>query len=457
VDLLEEYARAGVAAGCPRDQIENFMAGGYVATPKGLEFHALARKADNADGPVQIGDGGARGGGKSHTTFAQVVHDDSMRMPGLKTLFLRSVGKAARESFEDLITKVCPQYRSGYKPGLSKLQLANGSMILFGGFRSEGDIDKYLGIEYDVIVPEEVNLLTYMKHTQLRGSLRTSKENWRPRSYPTFNPGGVGHGWVKRTFIEPWRKGTETDTAFVFTTYLDNPFIDDAYKKYLEGLTGWLGRAWRDGDWDIAAGQFFTTWRHAEVVKEFVPSPYWRYWLSMDYGFQHYTVVYLFAEDGDGNLYVVDEHARRQWLPSRHAGAIRAMTSRHPCRYWDVFVAGADVFAKRGEATVADQYKALGLELTAAQMDRINGAAEILKRLGDPDAGIAPTVTIHPRCVGLIECLPIMEHDPRRPEDVLKVDCDSEGNGGDDTYDAFRYGVLEGAHKYSPPGVIKYA
>jgi hypothetical protein len=35
-----------------------------------------------------------------------------------------------------------------------------------------------------------------------------------------------------------------------------------------------------------------------------------------------------------------------------------------------------------------------------------------------------------------------MVHDPHRPEDVLKVDCDDEGNGGDDWYDAFRYGVM---------------
>jgi hypothetical protein len=34
-------------------------------------------------------------------------------------------------------------------------------------------------------------------------------------------------------------------------------------------------------------------------------------------------------------------------------------------------------------------------------------------------------------------------HDPKNPEDVLKVDCDDQGEGGDDHPDAFRYGVNE--------------
>jgi hypothetical protein len=41
------------------------------------------------------------------------------------------------------------------------------------------------------------------------------------------------------------------------------------------------------------------------------------------------------------------------------------------------------------------------------------------------------------RC--LVECLPALQHDPNRPEDVLKVDCDEDGGGGDDTADCLRY------------------
>jgi len=32
-----------------------------------------------------------------------------------------------------------------------------------------------------------------------------------------------------------------------------------------------------------------------------------------------------------------------------------------------------------------------------------------------------------------------LQHDPNRPKDVLKVDADEDGVGGDDTADASRY------------------
>src|SRR5207302_1076489 len=171
----------------------------------------------------------------------------------------------------------------------------------------------------------------------------------------------------------------------------------------------------------------------------------------MDYGFTHYTVVLLGCRDGDGNLFIVDEHAERMWLPQRHVPAIVAMLARHrisaelktrPLQIADLkrFVAGADVFSKQSDGTtVAAQYAKLGVSLKVANMDRINGWAEILQRLGDPDAGVRPTILIHRRCARLLECLPSLQHDPNRPEDVLKVDADEEGIGGDDAADACRY------------------
>ena len=45
---------------------------------------------------------------------------------------------------------------------------------------------------------------------------------------------------------------------------------------------------------------------------------------------------------------------------------------------------------------------------------------------------IALRLLIHVRCARLIECLPSLQHDPNRPEDVLKVDAD-------DAADCLRY------------------
>jgi phage terminase large subunit len=151
--------------------------------------------------------------------------------------------------------------------------------------------------------------------------------------------------------------------------------------------------------------------------------------------------------DGDGNLFVVDEHAERLWLPQRHAPAIAAMLQRHTIANRKLqiedlkrLVAGADVFSRQSDgSTVASQYGKLGITLKPANMERISGWAEILHRLGDPGNGVAPRLFIHQRCARLVECLPSLQHDPNRPEDVLKVDADEDGVGGDDAADCFRY------------------
>jgi phage terminase large subunit len=248
----------------------------------------------------------------------------------------------------------------------------------------------------------------------------------------------------------------------------DNAFNNPEYRKVLEGLGGWQKRAWLNGDWDIAAGQFFTTFRRdAHVIDDFDDTRGVEWFAALDYGFAHYTVALLGCRDGDGNIFIVDEHAERLWLPQRHAAAIKAMVARHqlsgvvamrglqrmslrsdaeiqprPLQLSNLrrFVAGADVFSRQSDGTtIAAQYGREGITLRCANTDRVNGWAEILQGLGDVDAGILPKLFIHSRCRRLVECLPALQHDPNRPEDVLKADPDDEGVGGDDAADALRY------------------
>ena len=75
-----------------------------------------------------------------------------------------------------------------------------------------------------------------------------------------------------------------------------------------------------------------------------------------------------------------------------------------------------------------------------ADTDRIQGAAAIAHRLGSP--GRAPTLHISRACPRLAACIAALLHDPRRPEDVRKTDIDEHGHGGDDPYDALRYGNM---------------
>ena len=59
--------------------------------------------------------------------------------------------------------------------------------------------------------------------------------------------------------------------------------------------------------------------------------------------------------------------------------------------------------------------------------------------MGQAATAFIPRLCIHERCARLVECLPALQHDPNRPEDVLKVDVDDDGVGGDDAADCFRY------------------
>jgi hypothetical protein len=444
----ERYFLVGRRAGCPQDQMERFQVADVILQSRQLAASAAARLCDQADGPTAVGYGGARGGGKSHWLLAQMGVDDCQRVPGLKCLLLRKVGKANLEHFEDLRRKLFTNLGHEFSAFRGILTFRNGSRIIAGHFQNEKDIDAYLGLEYDVIGIEEATTLTARKYQDITTCCRTSKPNWRPRIYSTTNPGGVGHGWYRKRFIEPWQRHAETETRFVAARVTDNRWNNPEYMRVLEGLTGWQRRAWLDGDWDIAAGQFFTTLRReVHIVSDFDETRAREWFCALDYGFTHYTVVLLGCTDGDGNLFVVDEHAERLWLPQRHAPAIVAVLARHSIsgRRLEIgdlkrFVAGADVFSRQSDgSTVASQYGKLGITLRPANMERVSGWAEILHRFGDPANGVKPRLFIHERCARLVECLPALQHDPNRPEDVLKVDCDEDGAGGDDAADTLRY------------------
>lgn len=440
---FEQFARAAVEAGCPPDQTQNFLLRGIILQPRQLAASAAARLCDHKEGPSEIGYGGARGGGKSHWLLAQMGGDDCQRVPGLKCLLLRKVGKANLENLDDLRRRIFGRTKHAFASHKGIVSFPNGSRIIAGHFQKESDIDAYLGLEYDVIGVEEATTLTAGKYRDIRTCCRTSKLNWRPRMYSSSNPGGVGHGWYKSRFILPWRKQAETETRFIASRAVDNAYLNPEYRKVLEALTGWQKRAWCDGDWDIASGQFFTTFRRdAHAIPHFDKAKAGEWFAALDYGFTHYTVALLGAKDSDGNTYVVDEHAHRARLPVWHAESIKRMLSRHDLELSNLarFVAGADLWAKESDGTtIAKQYADLGIKLTRANTDRVNGWAEILRLLGDPENDIRPRLFIHERCSRLLEAIPEMQHDPNRPEDVLKVDCDEEGVGGDDAADCLRY------------------
>lgn len=438
------YAERAKAVGVPPEQFANFSKAKAVLNPKQLDASAAARLADTEGGPIEIGYGGARGGGKSHWLLAQMGLDDCQRRANLKCLLLRKVGKANMENLHDLRMRLFMKTPHTFSTkGI--VAFANGSKIIAGHFQNEKDIDTYLGLEYDVIGIEEATTLTARKYKDIQTCCRTSKRDWRPRMYNSTNPGGVGHAWYRAKFIQPFRARTEKDTRFISANVTDNPYNNPDYVRVLDSLTGWQKRAWRFGDWDIAAGQYFTNFRlDVHRITTFDEKQIVEWFGAMDYGFTHFTVFLLGGRDRDGRIFILDEHCARNWLPEKHAAAIHSLLSRHGLNVRSLarVSCGTDLFAKESDGTtIAAQYDSLGITMTAANTDRVNGWSEILKMLGDVDATpvIKPTLYIHSRCAHLLEEIPMLQHDPHKPEDVLKINCDDDGIGGDDAADTLRY------------------
>jgi len=428
----------------PRGTMSRFLNAGYVPHSRQLKFHAKAREADFQNKSSEIGFGGARGGGKTACVFAQIAIDDCQRFENLKVLFLRESAGSATESVNDLRLK----FLQGVSHTATRniLRYPNNSRIILGHFQYEKDINKYLGLEYDIIVLEEATQLSATKIKDIRTCNRSSK-GFRPRMYLTTNPGGIGHTWFKNDFIQPHRKGEENDKDFVFSLESDNKHNNAEYRGKLEQLTGWKRKAWLEGDWDILAGQFFENYRYEKhVVKPFEIPATAQFWGAFDYGFNHPTVFQLFAYY-DGIIYVLAEFWQRKQLPKTNAPEIKRIIQNFNLNPAKLHIcAGHDVFAHKGDSedkTIAVQYKEQGLNFTPASIGRINGASELLTLLGDEENKVEEKIKIFDTCKKLIEQLPEMQHDPNNPDDVLKIDVDEDGNGGDDSYDCVRYGVME--------------
>ncbi len=433
-------------SGAPADQVYQLVnVCGYLPYKWQWKFHAAAREADNEEGPVDIGLGGARGPGKSHSILSQAALDDCQRIPFLKVLFLRQTGISAKESFDDLVSKTLRGHIA-YTKLVSALKFENGSRIILGGFKDERDIDRYIGIEYDLIIVEELTQLSEEKYNKLRGSLRTSKPNWRPRMYTSFNPGGVGHVFVKDRYVIPYREGTETATRFIPSTYKDNVALNKEYIEYLEGLQGDLGRAWREGDWDLFQGQYFNEWRHDKHVCEpFAIPESWPKFRSIDpSGRSGITSCHWYTVDRDGRVYVFREHYATDMDMDQHADEIARMSLdengiQEPYQYTVIDSAAG---AKAGYSeTGIEIYMRHGVgvqeQIISAPKERIIGWNIVHQylRIDKPtpsNSNPQPMLKVFKNCVNMIRTIPALQHDELHPDDV-------NSKGEDHAADELRY------------------
>ena len=455
--LLKQAARAGMA----KVQMERFLSVGYFPLRNQVAFHGAARIADKGT-VTRIMQGGGRGGSKSHAMFAQIMLDDCQRLRNGSFLILRKVGKAAKKQVGELRKRLLMHTPHRYSETRGEFYFPEmGSKVTIGHYATQRDLDNILGLEYDGIGVEEATQLNRDTHIKILGQLRTSKPNWVPRLYLATNPGGTGHAYCRATYYLPWKNRQQTNTAYIHSTYKDNPFIDAGYKKYLLELTGTLAAFWRDGNWDAVAGAFFNEFDYDRHVMRIAPgdvpadAPMV---LSYDHGFAHYAVAGLHTKI-DGNKYTIDERWARRWFVSDLAEMMNEMLGEwdRPIETLSGVVAGHDIFARRGgernQMSIAMQFAAQGLPFARANIDRLAGAGLMLTMLGNQERGREPTWFIGDRCAGLIATLPLLESDPNRPDDVKKWDAKTTSEeddaglvesefDGDDFYDQSRYGLM---------------
>ena len=134
-EWLKQFLQLGLDQGCPKAQLLNFSKAGVILQHRQLAASAAARLCDKPDGPKEIGYGGARGGGKTHWLLAQMAVDDCQRVPGLKCLLLRKVGKSNLENMEDLRQRVLAGVSHEFNASRGRLTFPNGTRIVLGHYQ----------------------------------------------------------------------------------------------------------------------------------------------------------------------------------------------------------------------------------------------------------------------------------------------------------------------------------
>ena len=160
---------------------------------------------------------------------------------------------------------------------------------MLGYCDNAADLNRYQGAEYDVIFIDEATQWPEEWFITLTACVR-GVNGFPKRIYLTCNPGGVGHNWVKRLFIDREYKPTENPEDYVFipAKVYDNEVLmqkDPGYLKSLENLPEKLRRGWLDGEWDLFDGQYFAEFRRERhVVRPFALPGSWRRYVTLDYG-----------------------------------------------------------------------------------------------------------------------------------------------------------------------------
>ena len=365
--------------------------------------------------------GGARGGGKTHVLLRKAA-GGALTYPGIKILIVRREYPELEQNIILPMQKLIPPEVGSYNGSMRMMFFCNGSIIKFGHYGA-GDDQEYQGLEFDWIFMEEATQFTEAQFRTLGACLRGSTKFPR-RMYLTCNPGGIGHLWVKRLFVDrEYREGEKAkDYTFIPATVDDNPQLLEAspeYKQMLDLLPEDVRRAWRYGDWNAMAGTFFPEFRkETHVIAPFVRVPReWKKYRAFDYGLDMFACLWV-AVDFEGRAYVYREVQQSGLIVSEAAKLANALTP--PEEHIEFTIAPPDMWNRQKDSgrSMAEIFAQNGLGLLKASNNRVQGwmaVKELLKPMkSDTDR---PGLLVTENCVGLIRNLPSIQHDEKNPSD----------------------------------------
>ena len=363
--------------------------------------------------------GGARGGGKSWALRRKLIAM-CLRYPGLRCLLVRRTLPELRANH---LHPFLHEYGAlvRYHESEKALLLPNKSRIEFGFCANDRDVLRYQGQEYDIIAIDEATQLSEFRFSIFKACLRGASHVPR-RMYLTCNPGGIGHAWVKRLFVDrEFRNGENPDDyAFIPALVYDNTVLTEAdpdYVRTLESLPERLRDAWLYGRWDVFEGQFFPEFDSAvHVCTPSVIPPITKRFVAVDYGFDMLAAL-LMGVDYEGNYWVIREHCESGLTLSAAALRIAALCHGQQAEY---AVASPDLWNRRqdsGRSGFEIMQSTEGMPpMIAADDRRIPGWRILREHLAE--AAGHPTLRISSECHELIRSLPALLCHPDRPEDA---------------------------------------
>ena len=365
--------------------------------------------------------GGAAGGGKSYGQMVDALLF-ALKYPGSKQLILRRTFSELDKSLIRTSLILFPKEIYSFNSSSHTGKFKNGSIVDFGYCAAENDVFQYQSAEYDVIRFDELTHFTESQYIYLISRVRGAND-FPKQIKSSTNPGGIGHAWVKRRFVDDSPPGVafigEDGLRRVFIPALldDNRFLlsgDPQYRERLLALPERERRALLYGDWNIFEGQYFSEFDpRVHIIAPFEIPASWRKFRTIDYGLDRLACLWI-AISPEGISYVYREYCESNLQISAAAAAILERTP--PSEEIYATLAPPDLFSRSQESgkSKSTLFSEFGINFTKTANDREAGWLA-LKELLSGSGGVR--LKIFSTCTEIIKCLPALTVDKIRPSD----------------------------------------